>query len=64
MLIKQGAYDPSKITITDVIKVSYMISDTLLWEDDASIIAGQIVIIDLKGLGFGHIGQCTPSILK
>lgn len=41
-----------------------MISDTLLWEDDASVIAGQIVIIDLQGLGFGHIGQITPSILK
>lgn len=64
MLVKQGAYDPSRITITDVIKISYMISDTLLWEDDASIIAGQIVVIDLKGLSFAHIGQCTPSILK
>lgn len=41
-----------------------MISDTLLWEDDASVIAGQIVIIDLKGIGLGHIGQITPSILK
>lgn len=41
-----------------------MISDTLLWEDDNSIISGQIVIIDLKGLSFGHIGQCTPSIIK
>lgn len=64
MMIKQGAYDPRQITITDVIKASYMISDTLLWEDDASIVAGQIVIIDLQGLGIGHISQCSPSILK
>lgn len=64
MLIKQGAYDPSKVTIVDVIKISYMISDTLLWEDDASIISGQTVIIDLKGLSLSHIGQCSPSIIK
>lgn len=64
MLIKQGAYDPNRITITEVIKVSYMISDLMLWEDDATVVAGQIAVIDLKGLSFGHIGQITPSILK
>lgn len=32
-LIKQGAFDPQRVSIMDVTKVSYMISDILLEED-------------------------------
>lgn len=63
-LIRQGAYNPSEISILDVMKVSYMITDLLIWEDDNTIIAGETVLIDLKGLSFAHISQLNPTLLK
>lgn len=93
IVVKLVAYDPSKITIIDVVKVyrrcsffaifqnalnlihlqlfpywhmqvSFMISDMLLCEDDDLVVCGQVVVIDLQGLSFGHIGQMTPSLIR
>lgn len=64
MLIKQGDYDPSKVSVNDVMKISYMVNDVLLWEDDHTAVAGQTIVVDLKGLSFGHIAQFSPSLIK
>lgn len=36
----------------------------LLWDDDISVVCGNVVVFDMQGLTFGHIAQCTPSITK
>uniref|UniRef100_A0A182SEE1 CRAL_TRIO_N domain-containing protein n=1 Tax=Anopheles maculatus TaxID=74869 RepID=A0A182SEE1_9DIPT len=41
MLIRPGVYDPKQYTIEEVIKVSTMINDILMLEDDNMVIAGQ-----------------------
>lgn len=64
MLIRQGAYDPNEISVMDVMKVSYMISDRMMIDDDYTTIAGQTILVDLKGLSFGHIKQQSPTLLK
>lgn len=64
LLVRQGAYDPNEISVMDVMKVSYMMSDLMMLEDDYTVIAGQTIIIDLKGLSFGHIKQQSPTLLK
>lgn len=64
LLIRQGAYDPNEISVMDVMKVSYMLSDLLMVEDDNTTIAGHTVLIDLKGLSFDHIKQQSPTLLK
>ncbi|GAB0091091.1 hypothetical protein DMENIID0001_058940 [Sergentomyia squamirostris] len=64
LLVKQGAYDPAKISVVDVLKVSYMITDYMIWEDDNCTVAGQTILVDLQGLSFGHLTQVTPTLLK
>lgn len=64
LLIRQGAYDPNEINVLDVTKVSYMITDLLMMEDDYTTVAGQTVLIDLKGLHFGHMRQQSATLLK
>lgn len=41
-----------------------MINDISMMDDDNAIVCGQTILIDLKGLTLGHVGQCTPSIIK
>lgn len=64
MLIRQGAYDPNEINVMDVMKVSYMLSDLMMLEDDYTTIGGQTILVDLKGLSFGHLKQQSPTLLK
>lgn len=64
LLIRQGAYDPNEINVMDVMKVSYMLSDLMMLEDDYTAIGGQTILVDLKGLSFGHLKQQSPTLLK
>lgn len=41
-----------------------MMTDILLWEDDNSIVTGQTILVDLKGLSFSHLSQVNPLLLK
>lgn len=64
MLMRIGSYDADKLSIIDVMKVSMMANDILLQEDDNMIIAGQIGILDLKGVTLSHLTQMSPSLVK
>lgn len=63
-LVRTGCYDPSKFTIQDIMKVSQMIGDLMLVEDDSGIIAGQIGIIDFTGVSLSHFLQFNPTFIK
>lgn len=63
-LIRPGAYDPSKYSIEDIIKVSTMIGDLMLNEDDNYIVAGQIGIVDFTGVTISHFLQFNPTFIK
>lgn len=64
MLIRPGAYDAHKFTIQDVMKVSTIVNDILMVEDDNFIIAGQIGVIDLANVTLAHFMQMQPSFVK
>jgi CRAL/TRIO domain len=64
MLIRPGTYNPEKFTIQDVIKVSSMMNDILMMEDDNMIVAGQIGILDLANVGMAHFLQFNPTFVK
>lgn len=42
MLYRPGSYDPSKYNISDLMKVSTMIMDILMRDNDQFIIGGQV----------------------
>lgn len=64
MLIRPGAYDATKFTIQQVMKVSYFIMDILTIEDDNLAIAGQLGILDLNKVSMTHFLQMTPGFVK
>lgn len=64
LLIRTGSYDPSKISIQNIFKVSGMVSEALMLEDDNYVIAGQIGILDFTGIGMSHFVQFSPSFIK
>lgn len=63
-LIRAGCYDPSKFSIADIIKVSMMIGDLMMHEDDNLVVAGQIGILDFTGVTISHFTQFNPTFIK
>lgn len=55
--------DPSKYTMEDLLCATRFIRDILTLEDDNSVIAGQIAIVDLAGASEDHLNQVTPDVL-
>lgn len=64
LLIRPAAYDPPRITIEEVIRVSTMANDIMMLEDDNFVIAGQVGILDLSNVTVNHFLQFTPSFVK
>jgi hypothetical protein len=64
ILIRPGAYDASIYSLAEVIKISNMIQDILMREDDNYMIAGQIGILDCSGVTMAHFRQFNPSFIK
>uniref|UniRef100_A0A336K545 CSON001566 protein n=1 Tax=Culicoides sonorensis TaxID=179676 RepID=A0A336K545_CULSO len=64
MLIRPGCYDADKFTVLDTMKISAMIMEIMIREDDNAMIAGQITVLDLANVGVSHFLQMTPSVIK
>lgn len=63
-LIRPRVYDPNLWKIEDVMKVSLMMNDILLREDDNIVVAGQVGILDLANLSGGHFRRLQPTLIK
>lgn len=64
LLIRPGVYDPSKYKIEEIMKISTMVNDILMNEDDNLVIAGQVGILDLQGVTMSHFLQFSPGFAK
>ncbi|CRK86617.1 CLUMA_CG000454, isoform A [Clunio marinus] len=64
ILIRPGAYDASQFSLPEVFKISNMIQDILMREDDNYMIAGQIGILDCSGVTMAHFMQFNPTFIK
>jgi hypothetical protein len=63
-LIRPGAYDASIYTVAEMIKISNMIQDILMNEDDNYVVAGQIGILDCSNVTMAHFMQFNPTFIK
>lgn len=63
-LIRHGAYDPNFYTVQDVLKVSTMVCDILMRDDDNFVVAGQVGILDLAHVTYKHFLQYNPTFIK
>lgn len=64
ILVRPGIFDPSVFTIQDAMRVTTMMLDYMLNEDDNFVIAGQIGILDLSGVTMAHFLQFNPTFIK
>lgn len=64
ILIRPGAYDASVYTLPEVMKISNMIHDILMREDDNYMIAGQIGVLDCANVTLAHFKQFNPAFVK
>ncbi|XP_026757244.1 alpha-tocopherol transfer protein-like [Galleria mellonella] len=63
-LVRPGAYDPNKYTVSEVVSVSNVIEKIILMENDNAIISGVQNILDLENVTMGHFLQMTPVQMK
>lgn len=63
-LIRPGAFDANIYTIAETIKISNMLQDIQMREDDNYMIAGQIGILDCSGGTMAHFKQFNPMFMK
>lgn len=61
---RYGLYDTDKYGIADVVKVGTMLGEIQFREDDHAMVMGFVEIIDLKGVGAGHIFQFDAVLIK
>lgn len=64
ILIRPGAYDANAFSLPEVFKISNMIQDCLMREDDNYMIAGQIGVLDCSGVTMAHFMQFNPTFIK
>ncbi|CAO1434182.1 unnamed protein product [Diamesa hyperborea] len=64
ILIRPGCFDPSLFSIQDAMKVSTMMQDIMINEDDSFVVSGQIGVLDLSGVNVGHFMQFSPTFVK
>lgn len=63
-LIRPGCYDAEKFTVLETWKVSTMMYEILMREDDNLMVAGQISVLDLADVTMASFLQMTPSVIK
>lgn len=61
---RYGQYDPKKYKLADFLKISFMMSDIQIIEDDNAMVKGFIEIVDMSNISFGHLLQFDPSLTK
>ncbi|KAK4879671.1 hypothetical protein RN001_007817 [Aquatica leii] len=64
IFIRLSPEDPFKVKFADVMKVSLMILDIFLKEDDNFIISGQLGLVDFKNSTINHLLHLDLSVCK
>ncbi|XP_059608767.1 alpha-tocopherol transfer protein-like [Phlebotomus argentipes] len=64
VLIRYGCYNPDQFSIIDVLRVSLMIADLQLAQDDNRMCAGETVLVDMENTTMKHFLQLTPVLMK
>ncbi|XP_029157320.1 retinol-binding protein pinta-like [Nylanderia fulva] len=63
VIIVRLVHDPHVITITEVVKVFFIVIDIILRDSVEASLYGVVLIVDLGGATLRHVAQLTPSVL-
>lgn len=64
VLARPGAFDPNEYDLAELFRATLMILDTCHIIDDNITIAGQINILDAKGVSVAHLSKINPLFMK
>ncbi|XP_075210873.1 retinol-binding protein pinta-like isoform X2 [Lycorma delicatula] len=64
VIIRAAIHDAKKNEQNDIFKISTMILELAVERDESISVYGIMAIIDLRGIGFGHVRQLTPGIIR
>ncbi|CAG9784537.1 unnamed protein product [Diatraea saccharalis] len=63
-IVRIGLLNPSQYHLSDILKVSLMVTEILMLEDDNFTVSGEEVIVDMKNVGVAVLSQWTPAMAK
>jgi len=63
-LYRIGRWDPGRINLTDLLKISYINMDIILRDEDRPLVCGDVVILDFAGSSLAQAAQLQPSLLR
>ncbi|XP_049767632.1 retinol-binding protein pinta-like [Schistocerca cancellata] len=63
-VIRMGKLPPGTLPPQETSKVDFMSSDATLWEDDPTVICGEVLIHDMQGATLGHFTAMSPWLLR
>ncbi|XP_013105387.2 alpha-tocopherol transfer protein-like [Stomoxys calcitrans] len=64
VLVRNGAYDPSKYSFAELAQMRTLIQDIVLMEDDVAVVAGIIFVLDFSEVGMSHLFQINPGVMR
>lgn len=64
VLMRIGAYDPSRFTLYDLFRAQSLINTICMYEDDSMVVAGQVGFVDMKNATMSHFMQMSPALMK
>lgn len=64
VLVRNGAYDPSKVSFGELAQMRQLVSDIVMMEDDYAVVSGIIFVMDFSQVGASHLFQVSPSVMR
>lgn len=64
ILLTRFVYDPNQYHPATIFRTTCLIQDILLYEDDNTIVSGQINVVDNQGLSMAHLKQFDLPFIK
>ncbi|XP_067014812.2 retinol-binding protein pinta isoform X2 [Anabrus simplex] len=64
LLQRMGRYDPSRLNAMHMFKLTLLLADIMMIEDDISMINGSVFLMDMDGVTLSHAMQLQPTLIK
>lgn len=64
VLMRGAGLDPDKFTIEDSTKVSMMVNEIMMLEDDNMAVSGIVGVMDMQGFSMSHFAKMQMSFMK
>ncbi|XP_023295375.2 alpha-tocopherol transfer protein-like [Lucilia cuprina] len=64
VLVRNGAFDPSEFSFSEVAQYRQLMQDITLVEDDVAVVGGLVFIMDFADVSAAHLFQASPGAMR